>query len=570
MRIFISGLDTVGVILIGLLLTRSSDQLITNSESNSSNFLSVITFANSFSLIQIAFLALLLFISKSLLSGFFIKVMNNVLADAESDATTKTFRKLLNGGYKNFSEISSQDLIFSLNYSAASGISNLISLTVSIISEATLLITIGLLFLFVDYQIALFIILYFATIGYFIYKLFGPKMHSIGKKYAESARWSSASLNDSVFAYRELFTLHKQDEFVTKFSKGRTSFAKSNANSAFYASLPRYIVETALLFGAVMLAAYAFRGNDPTRAIGILGIFLTGSMRLMASLLPLQTSLNSLKQTIAQSDPFFNLVKKTLITQDLPAEHKYQLNENSEPFSIKFENVTFNYPNSEFSAIRNVSFEIAAGEYIALIGPSGSGKSTIADLIIKLIEPTEGSVSYPDTNPDYVKIGYVPQSPGIVSGTILENITLNIDSGSFDEKKLSKALKDSHLSDLVHSLRNGINSDLGAQLDALSGGQMQRIGLARALYSDPGLLVLDEATSALDAETESAITDSLNKLKGSCTIVVIAHRLSTVQNADRVYVIENGRIAASGKFSELAKTNELVARYVELSKLNVD
>jgi ATP-binding cassette subfamily C protein len=238
-----------------------------------------------------------------------------------------------------------------------------------------------------------------------------------------------------------------------------------------------------------------------------------------------------------------------------------------EPIEISLREVSYRYEGSEIPAVNTVSIEVPAGHTVAFIGASGSGKSTLADLIVGLLEPTSGTVVI--TNHANRNIGYVPQSPGIISGTISQNVTLNINNKLIDQERLDTALSLSHLAELVSTLENGVNTELGAQSDGLSGGQLQRIGLARAIYSNPGLLVLDEATSALDAETEAAVSDSLRTLHGKCTTIVIAHRLLTVQNADTVFVFEKGEVVASGKFAELVETSDIVARFVELSKLEI-
>jgi ABC-type multidrug transport system fused ATPase/permease subunit len=191
-------------------------------------------------------------------------------------------------------------------------------------------------------------------------------------------------------------------------------------------------------------------------------------------------------------------------------------------------------------------------------------------LKVGLTQPTTGLIERDEYSLSQARYSYVPQSPGIISGTIRENITLNFDQKEVDVQLLEKSIKLAHLSELIESLPDGVESSLGAQSNALSGGQMQRIGLARAIYGQPRLLVLDEATSALDAETESVISENLDELRNKCTTVVIAHRLTTVQNADRVLVLDAGKIVAMGKFSDLAKSNSIVARYIELSELNAN
>jgi ATP-binding cassette subfamily C protein len=238
-----------------------------------------------------------------------------------------------------------------------------------------------------------------------------------------------------------------------------------------------------------------------------------------------------------------------------------------EPIAVELNDVSFVYDDAELAAVSNVSIAISKGSTVAFIGQSGSGKSTLADLIAGLLAPTSGTIVL--TNNNSRNIGYVPQAPGIVSGTISQNITLDINNKSCDQERLKNALALSHLQELIETLENGVDTELGAQSDGLSGGQLQRIGLARAIYANPGLLVLDEATSALDAETEAAVSDSLRTLHGKCTTIVIAHRLTTVQNVDTVFVFDKGEIVASGKFNDLVATNDIVARFVELSNLEI-
>jgi ATP-binding cassette subfamily C protein len=236
---------------------------------------------------------------------------------------------------------------------------------------------------------------------------------------------------------------------------------------------------------------------------------------------------------------------------------------------IRFENVFKRYPNGR-EALRGVTFSLERGEMAFLTGPSGAGKSTLAELVLGLALPTGGTVRVGGVEPLALRaavpgaVSYVPQRPGMVSGTIAENVALGIDDDAIDRDRVLEVLRFAQLEDLVRSLPNGIDTSMGKQSDAFSGGQLQRIGLARALYAQPRLLVLDEATSGLDAGTESIISRSLQELRGSTTLIVIAHRLSTVQHADTVFVIEQGRLTASGDFPTVRSTVPMVAEYVKL------
>lgn len=210
------------------------------------------------------------------------------------------------------------------------------------------------------------------------------------------------------------------------------------------------------------------------------------------------------------------------------------------------------------------------GQNVAIIGPSGAGKTTLVDLILGLLTPQVGSVMVNDVSPAVLLdkmpgiISYVPQKPGLVAGTIAQNIALGLEEHQIDYELVREALERAHLSEFVDSLPEGVHTSVGKQADALSGGQIQRLGLARALYEKPRLIVLDEATSALDAGAEAIISNTLNSFAGDVTVIVIAHRLSTVQHSDVVYLMEDGHVTASGSFAELRKTVPMVAEYVKL------
>ena len=210
---------------------------------------------------------------------------------------------------------------------------------------------------------------------------------------------------------------------------------------------------------------------------------------------------------------------------------------------------------------------------MALIGTSGAGKSTLADLICGSLTPTAGKIKKTTEQGNleddlHLSISYVPQSPGIVSGTIRDNVALGVDESLVEDLNIWDALEKAHLREVVEALPGGLNNSLGKLKDELSGGQMQRLGLARALYSNPSLLVMDEATSSLDAESEAEIKKVLEELRGSVTVVLIAHRLNTIQHADTVFLIDKGKVVDEGKFPELVARNKSVDRLVQLMSVD--
>jgi ATP-binding cassette subfamily C protein len=250
-----------------------------------------------------------------------------------------------------------------------------------------------------------------------------------------------------------------------------------------------------------------------------------------------------------------------------------QITSIEQPIGAVFENVTFSYPDSSSPALVNLNFTIEPGSQTALMGPSGAGKSTIADMLCLLLAPTSGRVLQITDSPKIERsiggrVSYVPQKPGMISGTILENVALGYEPESVDREEVISALQAAHLGTLIKELPEGIDTSLGKLKDSLSGGQMQRLGLARAIYSKPNLLVMDEATSALDAESESEIQKTLEEMRGRVTVVVIAHRLNTIQHADKVILLEDGKVSDSGTFKELIARNPSVEKVVDLMRID--
>jgi ABC-type multidrug transport system fused ATPase/permease subunit len=225
--------------------------------------------------------------------------------------------------------------------------------------------------------------------------------------------------------------------------------------------------------------------------------------------------------------------------------------------SLKVENITFHYPSTDSPALNNISFEISYGEMIGFVGSSGSGKTTMVDVLMGLLEPQQGKVlvnenSIASNTREWQNlIGYVPQNIFLTDDTLLNNIVFGIPENQIDQTKVQNALEAARLTTFIDSLPDGLNTKVGERGVRLSGGQRQRIGIARALYHNPSVLVLDEATSALDTVTEREVMDSVKQLKGAKTIIVIAHRISTILSCNRIFVLEKGKLENVGKPEDL-------------------
>jgi ABC-type bacteriocin/lantibiotic exporter with double-glycine peptidase domain len=227
---------------------------------------------------------------------------------------------------------------------------------------------------------------------------------------------------------------------------------------------------------------------------------------------------------------------------------------------LSLQNVTFQYPTSDRPVLADITLSLESGLQYAIVGPSGAGKTTLVDICLGLLQPQSGSVSRANK-----KVAYVPQETHIARLTLEQNIALEWTNADIDHLRAENAIRTARLTNVL----DGRTSEQGLSGQALSGGQKQRIGLARALYRNPSILFLDEVTSALDAETEHAVMSSIQELRGTITVVIVAHRLSTVQHADQVIYVENGKILGVGSFEELRQSLPQLQRQIELGTLDL-
>jgi len=339
--------------------------------------------------------------------------------------------------------------------------------------------------------------------------------------------------------------------------------------------LPRPFLETLILAGIIAFVASALlSGQDMSTIMPSMTLFGIAAIRLMPSANRILLSSLALQQGLV----IMNLVHEShLEAKDdtLPHDALKRLREVDSIQPKKFQNeivlkgISYRYPNGPKLAIDNIDLRIARGETVAFVGASGAGKSTIVDVILGLLDPTTGQVLVDgnDISNDVRRwqrnIGYIPQSIFLSDDTIRRNIAFGIADETIREESVWDALKTAQLDEFVRQLPKGLETGVGERGVRLSGGQRQRIGIARALYHKPAVLILDEATSALDNETERAVADAVNKLGGEKTLIMIAHRLSTVANCDRLFFMREGKVIDSGPYSQLLETNPEFARFAK-------
>jgi len=578
LRSLLAALDVIGLLVIGLISASVAKTLASPDNVESSPTFAGLNIPD----IDIDTIfwwvsgVLSLFILKGVFSILLTRKSAFFVAGVEARAALVISELSFGGDLSNARTKSREEMMFVIQTGTNAAFNTLLNSSSTLVTEASLFFAICLGFFFVDPITTLAAILYFATIAAVIQYFVGNRMGKAAEVTTLNSVVASTAISDLLSVFRELIVLDKRAKYIGDIYKAKTAAAKGSAVSYYLIGMPRYIVEAALLLGIVLFVASQALSGNIVDSVGSITVFLAGGFRLTASLLPLQGALLTLKSATPAAARAHEILTGTSNTVTAAAYMKYTDSltpVEPGPLTVTIKDVSFTYPDAKTPAIQGVSMEISKGTQVALIGPSGSGKSTIADLICKVLRPSFGEVLWQsselksfDTRSGIVS--YVPQSPRLVSGTIIENVALGVDSEAISLESVEDSLRKAHLWDFVSTLPNGVNTHLGKLQDGLSGGQIQRLGLARALYSKPGLLVMDEATSALDGESELEIQTALETMRGRVTVVLIAHRLNTIQNADTVFYIKDGRLLDYGRFKDLIKRNPAIERNVQLLKID--
>jgi ABC-type multidrug transport system fused ATPase/permease subunit len=579
-RSMLSVLDLAGVLAIGFVLTSAAVFLTQGSSPDrvlefAGVQLPAVT-AQTLPFAGAMILATLLL--KAFLSILITKKIAFFVATIEARSAKVIAEKVFNGDLAQARLKSREETTFAIQVGSPAAFNSLLNAAAIVFAEAALFVMICLGFLIIDPIATFAAVAYFAAIAILIQYFIGTLMARAGALAVEGNVNANAAVGDLISVFRELSVLGRRGTYIDRIYKSRVETAQSEATKTYLSGMPRYVVESALLVGVAAFVLVQALTGDIVASAATLGVFLSGGFRLTAAILPLQSALLNISGTL----PAAKRAHEILFDHTAPSLKKVDYVSNTgprtaetriSPLGVKFEDVSFHYSAPNAPAILNVSLTIEPGQQVAFIGASGAGKSTIADLMCAVLTPSSGTITVMNweagsNHNAKISISYVPQKPGLVSGTVATNVALGIEPAELDEARVWQALENANLGPVIRSLPEGIYTELGNHQDGLSGGQIQRLGMARALYSKPGLLIMDEATSALDAESEAEIAKALNQMRGKVTVVLIAHRLNTVQHADRVFLIDQGRVQDEGTFKELLARNPSIERLVQLMKVD--
>ena len=377
---------------------------------------------------------------------------------------------------------------------------------------------------------------------------------SLGKDVHESSQSRVKNLIEGLGGIKEILVFNKVNSFINQFKKSNLKLTSAKKNNSIIGSLPRYIIEIVLVIILVITLLVISLLKDPiVNNLTLIGFFSATFIRLTPSAYRILSSLQRVKFT----QKILNSLYKNLIYFD-----KININNNNHQNiikkdlieiknTIKIKNLNFSY-DSKRDLFNNLNLEIKIGETVGIFGDSGSGKSSFINLLIGLLKPDSGKILVNDkdihSNISHWRknIGYVPQSIFLIDDTFKKNITFEIENDSENLTKLNDCLKQAELTKFINTLQNGLDTIVGERGSRISGGQLQRVGIARALYNDPKILIFDESTSALDKDTELEIIKNIYKFKNKKTLIIITHKRDLLKECDKIYKLENGRFLENG------------------------
>lgn len=521
------------------------------------------------------------FVLKGILSLSIRWWSSGFLAKQETTTATTVLRSYMSEDYLTHKKRSTSEIMRAVGQAVSQAYGQYVGGWLSVLGEVFSILFLMVFLLAVMPLPALIAFIYFGLTSFILQRVMSGRNRKAGSEGIEAAIQINFRTLEAINGFREIKLLGLSDRQVFDYQKARLAEAETVRTKRFLNDVPKYILEIIFIVG-IMLIMTLMMLTGGIKSASYLLVFAGACIRILPSYVRVVGSLGTLRSGYAAVDIVIEEIKRTthpttsfqLIDKEPDIGQFALINNRYIPTTLRVDHVEFSYPDGDRKVLDNLSFTIPAGSSLALVGGSGSGKTTLVDLMLGLTTPSSGQITQNgqpiNENLDewHSKIGYVPQDVFLGNGTVLEAVAFGLRPSEIDRERVLECLRIAELTDVIDALDQGIDTYIGEYGTRLSGGQRQRLGIARALYRNPSVLFLDEATSALDNETEHKITQTINKLSKEITVVIVAHRLSTVKSVDQLIYLSEGEIAAQGTFAEVQQQNPEFAHLVELGDLS--
>ena len=506
---------------------------------------------------------IVVFVVKNLYLTFLTYVSARYNSGRRVSISNRLFRAYLRSPYTFHLQRNTAELLRNTNSEAGSVISNVLSPLMSLAQETLTLLFVFTLLMVVEPTVTLIVFLVLGSITFVFYRVTRTKIREYAKESQRHRKLSVQAVNQGLGGFKDARILGREKFFLESYSASTWFQADADRYKAVVSSLPKLFLETLAVAGMLGVSAILVAQDRPLESIiPTLTLLAVAVIRLMPSFQKVAANVNALQW----GERALNAVHGDLVDLDAQEREARARRQKAEPVAfqheIRFDGLSYQYPGQDGDALRDVTLSIPKDAAVGFVGPSGAGKTTIVDVLLGLLEPTEGHVLVDGADIQGAlaswqrKIGYIPQSIYLTDDSVRGNVAFGMDADEIDDDQVWAALDAAQLRETVEALPKGLDTVVGERGVRLSGGQRQRIGIARALYHNPQVLVMDEATSALDNQTERQFVQALEELQGSHTVIVIAHRLSTVRNCNTLFMLSHGRLVAEGSYDDLMATSD--------------
>jgi ATP-binding cassette subfamily C protein len=567
LQMSLSLLDLIGVALIGIIVAISTSNI---GELKQPALLEQIPIFSSstfyFQIVLLSLMALFFLIGRTVLSIVVTKKVFVFFSNKSSELTTKLLSNIFSNPVNILNRSNTSEYVYLLTRGTETLTMNVLATSTVLVADLSILFAIFIGLLLLDPIVALFSSIIFGLLILILGKYLQSSVSRLGAHAAEAIIKSDSYIREAILSYREIIVRNRENFYLARIDKIRSAYSSTTAKIEILPYISKYVIESVIIVGSMLVAFLELLLYDANKAITMLAIFLAAGSRVAPSILRAQQSLLLIKSGLAKAASTLDALKNLELETNLnPYTTGIPLNKDGFNAKVEIFNLNFAYSDSTNEIIRNFSVTIPPGSKIAIIGASGAGKSTLIDLLLGLLEPNSGSIKISGFAPREAialypgAVAYVPQNIYLHEGSIRENIALGFEPATIDDQQIFKVLQTAQATTFVSQLSNGLNEIVGENGNNFSGGERQRLGIARALYTNPKLLLLDEATSALDEVTQSLISDTLKKFQNNeTTLIIAAHRLSTISDSDFLIYVKGSAEIEVGQFKEL------VSKYPEI------